>query len=269
MAHTSWKHIRSGRIHVDEIVPEDIDDAVLINHAGLTFSLFSQEHSYGHVWTGSDLTSWNGFGCLFDYLFQPKPELFLPIAPAFMAVTKRREPEVDSRKVLKIGIHFRAGDYLRGAAEKSTIEDYQNIFDCAKQIESFALQKHSDIYFRAQWYFISDDPHAREYVMETFGRKRFGAVKVITSLNLTLVHTKFLWGKPSDHSKNDSFLEGVGIAAAEWYTFSFMDYYIIRIGGFGLSSAFRRGYNKMCSKYRQILPARPVVRKVIICLLTK
>jgi hypothetical protein len=232
---STWSDIRSGKTLLHQSIPEDILEVLIrTSQAGLTVSLLSQEQTYGQAFTGSGLTAKNGFGCFFDYLFQPKPELFLPIYSTFMEVTRgsRIDKEKEGKKILKIGIHF---DFGGG-------DDYLNhIFDCAQQIEAHVLHRQSSVYSKAQWVVLSQDLKTLDGI-----EQKYGSDKIIPTLS----------GKEGPESSNNNGDDDISIA--EWFTFSLVDYFVIPMDRFGLSSAFRTGYRNNAFKINEdpSVPAR-------------
>jgi hypothetical protein len=238
----TWSDIRSGKTLLHQSIPEDIIEVLTsTSQAGLTVSLFNQEQTYGQAVTGSGLTAKNGFGCFFDYLFQPKPELFLPIYSTFMEVTKegsRIDKVEEGKKILKIGIHFHLTRRGGRGSDGHSLEEYQShIFDCAQQIEAHVLRTQSSVYSKAQWFVLSQDQKTLDGIVE-----KYGSDKIIRTS-----------GKESSNNNGDD-----DISIAEWFTFSLVDYFVIPMDRFGLSSAFRSGYRNNAFKINEdpSVPAR-------------
>ena len=78
------------------------------------------------------LSKQNVFGCIVNFLLQPKPQIFMPLREEISYMSE------SSGKVLKIGIQIRIGDeswdanHRRGIAELARYAPY---FKCARQIE--------------------------------------------------------------------------------------------------------------------------------------
>lgn len=204
----------------------------LVLNRGKTVAIFSNEN-YRDKLTSMNLTQYSTFGCLVNYLFSPKPEIFIPVLPQLRALIGHSTPTsirggTDAWPTLRIGIQIRVGDHLMASADEAAIgiAKFQYYFDCASEIESFARLSLNQT---VVWYLITDSIHVRQQAAEKFGEK------IITSLNSTIEHSakEFCGGCKVSH-------EGFKAAAAEWYMFGLCDYFVISLmSGYGRSAAFR------------------------------
>lgn len=96
------------------------------------------------------LDTYNSFGCIINYLFTPKPDIFAPLAAQHAIMTAKR-PERD--RVLRIGIQIRVGDWVWGDRNHSVnlSGDFFAFFHCAKEIEEWSLAAPDSKYTSAIW----------------------------------------------------------------------------------------------------------------------
>lgn len=166
---------------------ESRDTVFTVNNRGRIGRMF-ENPAYKERLIQMGLTPRTAFGCLLNYLIQPRPEIFLPVFDQFTAMT---DPDPG---VLKISIHIRAGDHVllpesRGEMPTSdayaALEHYHWFFTCAAQIEEWVLaDAPPGKYRKAVWYLASDSHAIRRAAVDIFG-----AEKVVTSLDCRIEHT--------------------------------------------------------------------------------
>ncbi len=113
--------------------------------------------------THMGLDIYNSFGCIVNYLFQPKPEIFDPIreqydvmmaAAATTATGNGDEQQQHNRnRTLRIGIQIRVGDWS-WADRNHSINlnvDFHAFFSCAQQIQDWVLKAPGSNYTSAIW----------------------------------------------------------------------------------------------------------------------
>jgi len=166
------------------ILGGDARTTMLVGNRGKTIRMFENEHYNKRLVEEMGLTPYTLFGCLVNFLIQPKKEIFLPVFDQFKQMS-----DVDS-KVLKISIQIRAGDHVWGnnkhnseAEGKAVLASCDRYFACAKQIETFVLADHPDKYTSVVWYLATDSKSLRHAAAAHYGDK------LITSLHTTLEHS--------------------------------------------------------------------------------
>lgn len=116
----------------------------VVNNRGRTVRMFEHPDYAQRLWE-MKLTPYTAFGCLANFMIQPKPEIFLPVWEQFTAVT---DPDPT---VLKISIHIRAGDHVLLPESQGQIHYhnahaalhvYRSFFDCAAEIEKWVTADH-------------------------------------------------------------------------------------------------------------------------------
>eukprot|EP01031_Cornospumella_fuschlensis_P033911 gene33911-41036_t len=190
---------------------------------GLSMFMFENEHYADQLKNNWLLTPETAFGCIFDLLFRPKPEIFLRIPDTFMQVMKLKE---NPKKHLLIGIQIRVGDHVF-IQDSVKFEEFQAFFDCARQIEKFTMPLG---YVEAKWLLVTDSHSLRKDAVKKYGDK------VITSLNAKIEHTaKDYCSLAGDCAVST---EGFETAAAEWWLLSMSSYFVIsEYSGFGRSAS--------------------------------
>jgi hypothetical protein len=229
--------IRKGKKSLDVFVPDNSAITILRSHLSLVIGLF-QHPLYKEFFakeTNGRLTAENGFGCLFDFLFQPKPEIFLPIYNEFMSFSNPQ----DSKSILKIGIHLRAGDDVLNHHAAVHLSEFTHLFRCAEDIEKFAFAKSGSKYSKAVWYVISDNREFRDYALQ-----KYGSEKILTTTNATILHghSKIQNAHRKHHNIGDEVMHSIHVAAAEWWTYSLADYHVGYKTGFATAAASRLPY---------------------------
>eukprot|EP01035_Chromulina_nebulosa_P025064 gene25064-32683_t len=173
---------------------------------GKTIRMFENPHHVARL-TSMGLTSYTAFGCLLNYLVQPKPEVFLPVQDLYEKMTN------SNPRVLKITIQIRVGDSsLSSPDSKANVDHYSAFFSCAEQIEAFATEeanRKNQPYEKVLWFLASDSKALRSAAVERYG------AKILTALNSTLEHTA------KEHCV------GFHLAAAEWWLMAHSNYFII------------------------------------------
>jgi hypothetical protein len=227
--------IRNGSLLLEEFIPRHYETVVFVNQYGFTIKVFDVKE-YHSILKASLLTPESAFGCLFDYFFQPKPEIFIQNFDHF----KKFMNSDESGKTLKIGIHLRAGDEVFKKNHSSfNVARFDFLFKCAEQIESWAMRKGG--YTNSLWYVISDNREFRELAI-----KEYSSHNVYTMPNSTIVHG-FL-GYLHHHKLNSAeggegdVHHGVQQAAAEWWLYGLMDYHVAGRTGYATAAAYRKTY---------------------------
>jgi hypothetical protein len=231
------KEVRNGNKSLEVFVPESTTIAILRSHLSMVIGLF-QHPLYKEFFakeTNGRLTAENGFGCLFDFLFQPKPDIFLPIYNEFMSFSN----PLNYNTILKIGIHLRAGDAVLNDHAIVQMSDFLHLFRCAEDIEKFALAKSGSTYKKVIWYVISDNREFREYARQTYGKE-----KILTTTNATILHghSKIQNAHKKHQAITDEVMHSIHVAAAEWWTYSLADYHVAYQTGFATAAASRLPY---------------------------
>jgi hypothetical protein len=229
--------IRKGKKSLEVFVPDNSAITILRSHLSLVIALFQHPlyKEYFAKETNGSLTAENGFGCLFDFLFQPKPEIFLPIYQEFMSFS---DPK-DSSTILKIGIHLRAGDEVLNHHAAVKLSDFTHLFRCAEDIEKFSLAKSGSKYTKVIWYVISDNREFRDYALQKYGK-----VKILTTTNATILHghSKIKNAQRKHQNIGEEVMHSIHVAAAEWWTYSLADYHVGYKTGFATAAASRLPY---------------------------
>lgn len=203
----------------------DAETVLLSTNRGRTIVMFENRFHALQLYR-MELNRYTAFGCLFRYLMEPRPEIFLSVQDIFMKMTNRNRHK---RTVLRIAIQIRIGDEALANNPTVAIDSVQGFFDCAQQIEKHV---HAE---EAIWYLVSDSLSLRHAARQKYK-------KILTALPIAVEHS----AKEEEifkHSQNASVsVEGFRLAAAEWYLMSFADYHVITTNsGFGRSAAMLAG----------------------------
>lgn len=214
------------RQKLQSILTEDAQTVMAVLNRGKTIRIFENKY-HSQQLQAYGLTPQTAFGCLVHYLFQPKPDIFTHLQEITQQVT---ETARDSSTLL-IGIQIRAGDnYLTRQDHSIDVQQYAAFFDCAQQIEQWALPQTGAT--TAKWFLVSDSTHLRSQAVA-----RFGKDKVITAGSISVEHS----AKETSVCKSgscDVSSEGFQVAAAEWWLFSFARFHVIsQYSGYGRSAA--------------------------------
>jgi hypothetical protein len=190
---------------------------------GKTIRLFENTNYAKRLTEEMKLTPETAFGCITQFLIQPKPEIFSSVLPI---LKKLAAPE--TANVLKIGIQIRAGDaiLIKDTADAS---HYQSFFKCAEEIEQWAKKPGQQVL----WYLATDSRRIREYATSHYGSK------LITSLNVKIEHSSKEQNTGCISNCSVSHL-GFQHAAAEWWMMGACDYFVVTLNsGYGRSAAMR------------------------------
>ena len=176
------------------------------------------------------LNSKNAYGCILNSLFTPKPEIFDGMQKIVSRIVKRNS------STLMIGIHIRTGDkaLLNSGLLASMSQPVQKQFKCAESLERHILAT-SKTYQHCLWYVRSDSRRLRLTARQRYGHK------VVTLLSMQTEHTSKEKSMCSSNKYNCTVsIKGFQTAAAEWWLFGMMDYFIISSNtGFSKSAAMR------------------------------
>jgi hypothetical protein len=218
------------------ILGGDARTTLLVSNRGKTIRMFENQH-YVQRLQDMKLNPYTAFGCLLNYLVQPKPQIFLPMYDQFVQMT---EP---NPAVLKISIQVRAGDSVWGsntgphnAAEgEAVLNGVSRFFSCAEQIEKFVLADNPGKYSSVLWYLATDSRALRHAAVARYGSK------VVTNPHSHIEHSA---KEQSVCAAGDAACAvsdlGFNTAAAEWWLLGYADYHVITLySGFGRSGAFR------------------------------
>eukprot|EP01031_Cornospumella_fuschlensis_P034089 gene34089-41262_t len=209
--------------NLDGLLGGDAQITYIVINRGLSMRIFTNKHYSNELEITWRLSQETAFGCIVHLLFQPKPEIFLTIPDLFSGVMQVQE---SSKKVVLIGIQIRVGDHIF-ANDAVQLAGFHAYFDCARQIEEFALQEG---YSEAKWLVVTDSRSLRKEVVAAYGDK------VITSLHTHIEHS----AKESSVCTHNCTVSSKGFeaAAAEWWMLSFSTYHIIsQYSGFGRSAS--------------------------------
>lgn len=200
----------------------DVVDSMVAINRGKTIRIFENSHHKDQL-LGYGLTANNAFGCVFDFIFKPKPEIFVPIIPQLQ--------RFQSKNTLRIGIQIRAGDWYLFTNGQHTVAltQFNGYFSCAEQIEKFARTSPDQ---EVIWYLMTDSVSLRQSAVDKYG------TKVVTSLSGKIEHSS----KEASVCKTDCTVsdDGFFTAAAEWWLFGACDYHVIsKHSGYGRSAGMR------------------------------
>ena len=212
----------------------DTQTTLMVSNRGKTIRMFENLH-YQHRLTKIGLTPYTAFGCMTNYLIQPRPEIFLPVAKQFEFMSRNQSD------VLKISIQVRVGDWAWADKDhQTTTKNFKYFFRCARAIEAWAMAKGN--YSDVKWYLATESMPLRQAAVKAWGDK------VVTSLNTTIEHSAkessvCNGGADADHKAAvgcDVTDPGFLAAAAEWWMIGYADYHVVtRWSGYGRSGAFR------------------------------
>jgi len=199
------------------------------------------------------------FGCAFEYLFKPKPEVIDIVKDAYEEMKIKRDyylghntqyssennylPVNDELEPLRIGLQLRLGDNTFSetgsficAENVLLFNQIKQFFDCAEELEADILEKpfeknqnrlsmaspkkKRDVY----WLLLTDCKILREKAKEKWPGK------VITITDKSINHIEKTENK-----------EAIGLAFAEHWLFGEMDYHIVTTSSsYGRTAALRR-----------------------------
>lgn len=186
------------------------------------------------------------FGCILNFIFQPKPRVFKNIDPIITAMDTLEDAQNDTvcnTKTLRISIHIRLDDLFLVNKNVSDSRfgkfwkraNVTRFFDCAKQIEAWALEDNCT-YRRDQvvWALFSDSEPVRKRAIEMYpDRIHVSQEKgLLAHFAEKCTHSNISCGV----SKKDR----IAFSLAEWYLISLGDYFVLtERSGFGSTAALR------------------------------
>lgn len=213
------------RFDLNEIMNKEAWTTLISINRGKTIRMFENQNHIARL-SATGLTSATAFGCIVNYLIKPKPEIFLPVVNQLHTMASL------TSNILKIGIQIRTGDRTMGNSHRATADEYAGFFNCAKDIEHFALSANPQ-YQKAIWYLVSDLKSVREDAVA-----KFGVDKVLTSVDIHIEHSSKEESACKNGNCGNVTHNGFSAAAAEWWMFSMADYFVIsEYSGFGRSAA--------------------------------
>ena len=143
------------------IMGGDARTTMMVGNRGKTIRMFENEN-YSKRLLDMGLTPYTAFGCMVNYMMQPKKEIFLPVFDQFERMSNLED------KILKISLQIRAGDHVWGnnanvnAEEgKSLLSSLDRYFACAQQIEDFVQADSPGKYSSVLWYLATDSKPLR------------------------------------------------------------------------------------------------------------
>ena len=172
------------RKDLNVILGGDAQTTMMVGNRGKTIRLFENSFVNKRLVEDMALNPHTLFGCLINYMMQPKREIFLPVYDQFEKMSK-----IDPQ-VLKVSIQIRAGDHVWAnnnhdatQADEGLLRSFQRFFSCAEQIETFVKADNPGKYSSVLWYLATDSKALRHAAAVHYGDK------VVTSLHSTLEHS--------------------------------------------------------------------------------
>eukprot|EP01038_Epipyxis_sp_PR26KG_P008508 gene8508-11500_t len=217
------------------LIPNDVKTVLILNNRGRTILM-----SHFPTIRQMGLTPENTFGCLFNYLMKPKPEIFLPVYNEFTKMVGKSDSE--TYKPYRIMIQIRVGDEQWTNKDYSIeLNDYVAYFNCAQHIENSVISQtakdgntNNSTNPPVVWYLLTESLTLRKLAAEKFGSK------IVSSTNVVLEHSgkEFKGDCKGDNCAVSSV--GFSTAVAEWWLGAFADSFIVsHRSGYGKSSAMR------------------------------
>jgi len=200
------------------------------------------------------------YGCAYEYLFKPKPNVMNIVSKYYDDMEIKRDyymsqkafvsnskinylPSDDDNEPIRIGIQIRTGDSVFNKEESQYCKEnalYSNnikqYFECAQSLEDEILEKpynktkdslsmeNEKKKRKVFWFLITDCQILREKAKEMWPDK------IITITNKNIGHL--------EKTKND---ESINLTFAEHWLFGEMDYHIIsRASCYGRTASLRR-----------------------------
>jgi hypothetical protein len=195
----------------------------ICSNRGITIPAFSLPE-YNRRLSQYGLTTSTTFGCALNYLFKPKPEIFVPLLPIMREMAK---PE---RRGLRIAIQIRTNDNVLLGNEHVPLKTFKMFFECARRVEQIAVRDHPPG-TQATWFLFSDSASIRAQASALYGEK------VVTALNVTIEHSAKEKVCRGERCVSDV---GFSTAVAEWWLLGEMDYMVASANsGFGKTAAMR------------------------------
>ncbi|GLC46871.1 hypothetical protein PLESTM_001936600 [Pleodorina starrii] len=185
---------------------------------GATVTMFHNIHHQRTLYEKFRLRPSTAFGCMYNYLFFPKPET--------LAVVQNQVWEVLAAELV-IGVQIRTDDrYMRNNADMdpSAVEPYKKNFACAQSLER-ALGVSASPSLKVRWLLVADSGTVRHRALEWYGDK------IIT----------YTASKPTHVSSSGTEdILGSRLAAAEHWMFGMTDYQVIAWwSGYGRTASMR------------------------------
>lgn len=219
------------------IMGGDARTTLMVGNRGKTIRMF-ENSNYNKRLVDTGLTPHSAFGCLVNFMMQPKKEIFLPIYDQFQ-VMSNPDPSI-----LKISLQIRTGDHVWGsnagsgeAEGKALLQSLDRFFSCAQQIEDFVLQDNPGKYKSVLWYLATDSKLLRHAAVAHYG------AKLVTSVYSTLEHSaKESSVCPPGQDSGACTVSGGGFttAAAEWWMLGYAEYHVVTLySGYGRTGAYR------------------------------
>lgn len=208
----------------------------MVGNRGKTIRMF-ENSNYNKRLVDTGLTPYSAFGCLVNYMMQPKKEIFLPIYDQFQAMSN------PDPSILKISLQIRTGDHVWGSNAggnegegKSLLQSLDRFFSCAQQIEDFVL-KDNPGKSSVLWYLATDSKLLRHAAIAHYGDK------LITSVHSTLEHSakeSSVCQPGQDNAACSVSGGGFTTAAAEWWMLGYAHYHVVTLySGYGRTGAYR------------------------------
>ena len=116
--------------NIRSAIPHEYETVMMTMNRGKTIEILDNPYHTDELHR-LGLTKENAFGCMINFLLQPRPQIFLPIANEFIQMATK------STKLLKIGIQIRIGDIAWHQTDNQSflLHNYHPYFKCALQIE--------------------------------------------------------------------------------------------------------------------------------------
>jgi hypothetical protein len=257
------------RQDISQILGKEFQTTFIAMNRGKTIRVFENTH-YQKQLAETGMNPSNCFGCVVEFLIQPKPSVFLSVYNEFLLMrdltasyyaSYSSSPliEEDKKKMKKntlvIAIQIRTGDEnLSNEQHTLQLSSYSAFFSCAKQIEDFVLHGSSSSsssaaedpltkvsYTQAKWFLVTDSLPLRKLALQ-----EYGSDKLITNIQTKIEHSSkessVCKEKPAPVSCAVS-KEGFATAAAEWWLMSYARYHVITgYSGYGRSAAMHSLY---------------------------
>jgi hypothetical protein len=246
------------RQDISVLLGKEYQYSYIVMNRGKTIRIFeNQNHVKQLQETG--MNSSTCFGCIVDFLIQPKPFIFLHTWTEFLEIRKytsnyyhsyfkdQQQQSSIPPQTLIIAIQIRTGDEnLSNEQHSLQLSSYSAFFACAQQIEEMILSsKQIDpitqiTYENAKWYLVTDSLSLRKEAVNVYGKD-----KIITNLVSKIEHSSKESSVCQGGSKSacEVSTEGFATAAAEWWLMSYARYHVITLySGYGRSAAMHSLY---------------------------
>mmetsp|Transcript_20532 Transcript_20532/g.28296 ORF Transcript_20532/g.28296 Transcript_20532/m.28296 type:complete len:339 (+) Transcript_20532:501-1517(+) len=223
-------------------VPDKYETIFMSMNRGKTVAIMANPYHKAEL-ESQGFKPFTAFGCIINYLLQPKPEIFLPVVDTFMQMTDFSQ----TGNFLKIAIQIRVGDVVWSEDMNHSIDiyNYAPYFSCAKQIEYFVqkerLSQGNVFPFQSLWYVVTDSLPLRRSIRQAFSPLSKSRV-VLVDEALVVEHSAKETSvcKPNCGAHPTVSEVGFQTAAAEWWMMGYADYHVItESSGFGRTAAMR------------------------------